>query len=767
MSFGYTPLSAIDRKITACPEYDKFFDIPQQGKTLKKRVLNPDGDVKETVDEMLAIVNKYYKEVDRAKHLVKGENIHQTAENIFNWLFRHIKYNLERGEILNTPSASYYLGQVKARQNPDTTSDFPVDCDDFSIFAASFLKSLGLPWGFRIASYDGVKFSHVYCIVPLPEGNEIIIDPVYHTFNAEKPYIKEKTFIGNLKLSGMKITYQGVSGNGRLGQLAQIASYGAVYNPQIEQIKYELAGGVHFAHEFQGVDGLSGFEDDNTDMALKSYLNDTLRVAKANPMSVRGGYCGQPQEFITMLEGFLGSFDNEEDEIMNAIISSERELIAKQNSAGISGFNGIGEIEDVSYHPTHPDYTTYEIPGVTYRYEGTRRYFSGLTGFFGALGLFKRLRKFMKKAGKKIGGAVRKVAKKVGGAAQKVRHGIRKIGTGIKRVGKKVWTGVKKVAKKVGKFIMKINPATLLLRNAFRLLVAVNFRGLAQLLKQTPKIFDKVVNMYEKMGGDSSKIKKAINNGSDRKALFGKSKQLKGIDEPDIRYVDDIHDIYNLEGIANINAGTIHLEGFGELGEALTVGGAVAAGGGLAAKVFSWLKGAGKKVIDVAKKVGGVVKKVVKKVIQKKPVTTGAGQNPAGGGFINKAFNFVKNKVLLPPQQSGGQVPQYEEQVPTSEGYQMQTTLPGGGGSNQMRSFSPVISSNNSGGGDRSYNPQLTTETPADKKKKLIKRVLIGGGIAVVIGGITYAIVKSSKGKRKLVQQPSRGFAGVKAKKLK
>ena len=191
ITLGYSPLSAIDRRIIARPQYDKYFPTG----SVKKKLRLAHGSVEDTVFEMINMVNRDYKEVAQAAHLVKAGNTYSTAKKIFEFLFDHIKYNLERGEILNSPAVSYHYGQVLARQNQRKSNTNPVDCDDFSIFAASFLKYLGHDWAFRIASYDGINYAHVYCVIPA-NGNrkEIVLDPVYFGFNMEKSYKKQKTF---------------------------------------------------------------------------------------------------------------------------------------------------------------------------------------------------------------------------------------------------------------------------------------------------------------------------------------------------------------------------------------------------------------------------------------------------------------------------------------------------------------------------------------------------------------------------------------------
>ena len=137
--------------------------------------------------------------------------------------------------------------------------------------------------------------------------------------------------------------------------------------------------------------------------------------------------------------------------------------------------------------------------------------------------------------------------------------------------------------------LVKINPVTVLMRNALRALVAINFLGIANrlylgfiredtssnapLLKEgytqdeidrAVKAFKRVFNFYGKMGGDTSKIVQAIVNGNKRKALFkGDYKDTQTINSDD-----------TLSG----------------LGEPVTIGSCLAAVGAFFAKIWSWVK---------------------------------------------------------------------------------------------------------------------------------------------------------------------------------
>ena len=162
-----------------------------------------------------------------------------------------------------------------------------------------------------------------------------------------------------------------------------------------------------------------------------------------------------------------------------------------------------------------------------------------------------------------------------------------------------------KIAGKIFKVIfIKINPVTVLMRNALRGLVALNFVGMATRLNvanmtkdeaikagytedmwnSSNKAKNRVVKFFVHMGGKKENIEKAIRNGAKRKALFKKDyKPTQKINE-------------NSDGTE------------ATLGEPVTIGSALAAVGSFFLKIWQWIKKIIPKVANVAKKVGEKLK---------------------------------------------------------------------------------------------------------------------------------------------------------------
>lgn len=137
-----------------------------------------------------------------------------------------------------------------------------------------------------------------------------------------------------------------------------------------------------------------------------------------------------------------------------------------------------------------------------------------------------------------------------------------------------VWTkdsSISGVQEEIGKLrlkklLKKINPkkifkaikavALLIPRKAFLSLVALNVRGLATRLANTPE--KEVKARWESFGGNNHVLRGAINKGKSRKALFGKKHGIKGVSGfgsmEGIGYVPGVGAVY-LEDMNSISGG--------------------------------------------------------------------------------------------------------------------------------------------------------------------------------------------------------------------
>lgn len=168
--------------------YDRYFAQPED----QDRIIIEDGEVEQTVDLMKRVVWKYIGDTQRIADYLKGRTLLDTCENIWNFLYNHIQYRLDKKglEQLRRPNRSW----AERRQG--------IDCDCFSIFVSSILTNLKVQHSFRITKYGKDVFQHVYVIVP-QEREYIIIDCVLNRFNYEKPFTEKKDFA--MSLNGINV----------------------------------------------------------------------------------------------------------------------------------------------------------------------------------------------------------------------------------------------------------------------------------------------------------------------------------------------------------------------------------------------------------------------------------------------------------------------------------------------------------------------------------------------------------------------------------
>ncbi len=266
----------------------------------------------------------------------------------------------------------------------------------------------------------------------------------------------------------------------------------------------------------------------------------------------------------------------------------------------------------------------------------------------------------------------------------KLKKGAKKFVDLHKKVIKKHISVLKKVVPKLN----RVNPVTIAVRNALRGLFAINFLGIATSLgsKQAKDkgVLAKVVKMYKGMGGKESKLMSSIAKGRKKKALFNKKMQRR------------------------VEAG--EFKGLGELGDGgITIGSLLTAAGAFILKIWNWIKKAGLKVKEVAKKVAPLIKPKQ----DNRQVDRGIAPAPQ---IKPKQDNRQVDRGIAP-------APQIK---PKQENRQQQN--------NYENSISTVAKTNDVNYGKKSWKP-----------------VLIG---TAIVGGITGALVLWNKNQKNKAEKP-------------
>ncbi|HEY4785522.1 MAG TPA: transglutaminase-like domain-containing protein, partial [Bacteroidales bacterium] len=310
--------------------FDRYFAQPEE----RDRIIIEDGEVEQTVDLMKRVVWKYIDDTKRIAQYLKGRTLLDTCENIWNFLYNHIQYRLDkRGlEQLRRPNRSW----TERRQG--------IDCDCFSIFVSSILTNLKVQHSFRITKYDKDVFQHVYVIVPQTgDSDYIIIDCVLNRFNYEKPFTEKKDFAMSLNginvavLSGTETNdvmelVSGLDDRELLGSDNETARLEAIYEHLVKTrnmiaAKPELINSVDYPPAFlKMLDyAIDNWNTPNRDKALE--------ILSKN------------EDAINRLNGFEGTFEELEgidDDFVNGLEETNLELNGKKR--GIKGFfKKVGE----------------------------------------------------------------------------------------------------------------------------------------------------------------------------------------------------------------------------------------------------------------------------------------------------------------------------------------------------------------------------------------------------------------------------------------
>lgn len=166
------------------------------------KIVKYDQGTNDIIKELLKSHEEQASEYDKIYPYFIGKNVKQTAQNIFDFLKRNVKYNIEPGSKQTLKSPSSIIAQGYG------------DCKQYAQFIGGILGAMqrnrnGADWVYRFASYNpDNQIQHVFVVVKDDKGNNIWIDPVLNTLNERKKYTfkidkKPKENMALYKISGM------------------------------------------------------------------------------------------------------------------------------------------------------------------------------------------------------------------------------------------------------------------------------------------------------------------------------------------------------------------------------------------------------------------------------------------------------------------------------------------------------------------------------------------------------------------------------------
>ena len=144
------------RKRTIQPggeKFDRLFPRPANA----DQILNPDGNVQDTIGHCIKIVKSTLSDTKQLAKILARPTKQETCRAIFNFFYNYYQYKEDTPGIeqLRRPSRAF-----KDRKSG-------IDCDCFSISISSVLTNLNIPHYSRVVKMYGRNYyQHRYVIVP-------------------------------------------------------------------------------------------------------------------------------------------------------------------------------------------------------------------------------------------------------------------------------------------------------------------------------------------------------------------------------------------------------------------------------------------------------------------------------------------------------------------------------------------------------------------------------------------------------------------------
>ncbi len=290
---GYRPI--MDGK-----QFNYLFGLPDG----RDRIILKDGEVDDTVQLLKKVVWKYLSDTKKIAPYLKGKTLEETCRNIWNFLYHHIQYKLDKKglEELRVPCRSW--------QERETG----VDCDCFSIFVSSILTNLQIPHFFRITKYDHDYYQHIYVIVPKENGQgEYIIDCVLSRFNYEKPFTKNKDF--TMSLNGINV---------------------AVLSGTTSNV-------MDLVNDLEGIENLGADNEQERLQAIYDHLVKTRTMIAGRPHLIQE--VDYPPAFLKMLDYAIANWNTPNRDRALVILSQNEDALNKH--FGMDGIPEYSEAEGI------------------------------------------------------------------------------------------------------------------------------------------------------------------------------------------------------------------------------------------------------------------------------------------------------------------------------------------------------------------------------------------------------------------------------------
>lgn len=535
------------------PTYQKLDDYSRlidKKATFKNFYLGDGFDHTEKL--LLSTVSENYKTVAKLAAHLKADSEKQSAFNVWHWLHSNIKYNYDSEglEEIRTPARSW-ADRAKG-----------VDCDCLAVFSYCLLLCMGYHPKFEIVSFMSKPdcWSHIFVNL-----NGLAVDRVLRTFGQRPALIAKVKMIevpvyslqgldgldgtlSGLECSVLKKINDGTATEIDCCNFRKANALRRMSSSPVEQ--RVMAMFMPYIKDIDLTDGSIYFLPDYAKMAEVARWADSKLIQLAEKQ--HAGLCGP--EYEAELNGLLKKIGNAVKKAVTAPVKA----VVNTTKAAVQA-------------------TTNVVKATVNTVKA---------GVQAATGNKEGAKESIQKAGSQIKSAV----------VDPVKTEVKNVVNVTKAtVIEPTVTAVKVTTELVKVLLVKINPVTVIMRNAFRALVGINFLGIASrlgigsMVKEeaaaygiseadwllAQKAYNRVIKFYTKMGGDKTKMENTIRKNMFKKALF------KG----DYKLTQTITDSDDLQGLEAAN-----------LGEPVTVGSCLAAVGAFFMKIWNWIKNVGVKI---------------------------------------------------------------------------------------------------------------------------------------------------------------------------
>lgn len=207
------------RRLKDGREFDHLFPPPSETDT----TIIKSASVEDTMNLIRKALPQTEWQTEKIAKVLKGRTLEETCSNIWHFVYQHIQYRRDKEGV----------EQVRSPRRAWWDRKDGVDCDCYTVFILSILRSLKIDCHARITKYPKMypevpRWQHVYPIVPKPghqadyideRDRYIVIDCVKDRFDDEQPYLECKDY-------DMRLDYlDGFDGEEQEDETIQFADY--------------------------------------------------------------------------------------------------------------------------------------------------------------------------------------------------------------------------------------------------------------------------------------------------------------------------------------------------------------------------------------------------------------------------------------------------------------------------------------------------------------------------------------------------------------